>query len=118
MVLPDRSRDSFDEVAYNAALQEFRAAMDGDDASALLNAYDKLERLFAALSSDRALAALDLFAESRSDYAAAVGTYLRLSELAPETTYCQALREAGLPNYLEKGQVTAFSIRLANALGV
>lgn len=25
--LPDRSRDSFDEVAYNAALQEFRAAM-------------------------------------------------------------------------------------------
>ena len=65
-----------------------------------------------------ALAALDLFAESRSDYAAAVGTYLRLSELAPETTYCQALREAGLPNYLEKGQVTAFSIRLANALGV
>lgn len=65
-----------------------------------------------------ALAALDLFAESRSDYVAAVGTYLRLSELAPETTYCQALREAGLPNYLEKGQVTAFTIRLANALGV
>ncbi|MEE0308870.1 MAG: hypothetical protein UDY71_02185 [Slackia isoflavoniconvertens] len=65
-----------------------------------------------------ALAALDLFAESRSDYAAAVGTYLRLSELAPETTYCQALREACLPNYLENGQVTAFSIRLANALGV
>lgn len=26
VVLPDRSRDSFDEVAYNAALQEFRAA--------------------------------------------------------------------------------------------
>ena len=65
-----------------------------------------------------ALAALDLFAESRNDYAAAVGAYLHLSELAPETTYCQALREAGLPNYLEKGQVTAFSIRLANALGV
>ena len=65
-----------------------------------------------------ALASLDLFAESRSDYAAAVGTYLRLSELAPETTYCQALEAVGLPNYLEKGQVTAFSIRLANALGV
>ena len=65
-----------------------------------------------------ALASLDLFAESRSDYAAAVGTYLRLSELAPETTYCQALKAVGLPNYLEKGQVTAFSIRLANALGV
>ena len=45
VALPDRSRDSFDEVAYNAALQEFRTAMDGDDASALLNAYDKLERL-------------------------------------------------------------------------
>ena len=59
MALPDRSRDSFDEVAYNAALQEFRAAMDGDDASALLNAYDKLERLFADLSSDRALADFD-----------------------------------------------------------
>lgn len=55
VALPDRSRDSFDEVAYNVALQEFRAAMDGDDASALLNAYDKLERLFADLSSDRAL---------------------------------------------------------------
>mgnify|MGYP004558499641 CR=1 FL=1 len=65
-----------------------------------------------------ALAALDLFAESRNDYAAAVDAYLRLSEVTPETTYCQALREAGLPNYLEKGQVTAFSIRLANALGV
>ena len=59
VALPDRSRDSFDEVAYNAALQEFRAAMDGDDASALLNAYDKLERLFADLSSDRALADFD-----------------------------------------------------------
>ena len=65
-----------------------------------------------------ALASLDLFAESRSDYAAAVGTYLRLSELAPETAYCQALKAVDLPNYLEKGQVTAFSIRLANALGV
>ncbi len=40
----------------------------------------------------------------RSDYAAAVDTYLRLSELAPETTYCQALREASLPNYLEKAR--------------
>lgn len=59
MALPDRSRDSFDEVAYNAALQEFQAAMDGDDASALLNTYDKLERLFADLSSDRALADFD-----------------------------------------------------------
>ena len=59
VALPDRSRDSFDEVAYNAALQEFRAAVDGDDASALLNAYDKLERLFADLSSDRALADFD-----------------------------------------------------------
>ena len=59
VALPDRSRDSFDEVAYNAALQEFRAAMGGDDASALLNAYDKLERLFADLSSDRALADFD-----------------------------------------------------------
>lgn len=64
-----------------------------------------------------ALASLDLFAESRSDYAAAVGTYLRLSELAPETTYCQALRERACPIISEKGQVTAFSIRLANALG-
>ena len=315
VALSDRSRDSFDEAAYNAALQEFRAAIEGDDASALLGAYDELERLFADLSSDRvlanfdqacagfdeaaasayaakqaaydshyqecahafmdaleskhgeafrahigeglssvlgnssatssesaalrakrddlagqysalvaqdasdaelkrlyvelvnannawarslgyenyveyvlfdklvavregfaineaemriyrepdltvdkvdaiwaevyekyswpadenewlstshlftspfyyaaygtsALASLDLFAESRSDYAAAVGTYLRLSELAPETTYCQALEAVGLPNYLEKGQVTAFSIRLANALGV
>lgn len=59
VALPDRSRDSFDEVAYNAALQEFRTAMDGDDASVLLNAYDRLERLFADLSSDRALADFD-----------------------------------------------------------
>lgn len=59
VALPDRSRDSFDEVAYNAALQEFRVAMDGDDASALLSAYDKLERLFADLSSDCALADFD-----------------------------------------------------------
>lgn len=59
VALFDRSSDSFDEVAYNAALQEFRAAMDGDDASTLLNAYDKLERLFADLSSDRALAGFD-----------------------------------------------------------
>ena len=65
-----------------------------------------------------ALAALDLFAESRSDYAAAVDTYLRLSELAPETTYCQALRGGELAQLSRKGQVAAFSIRLANALGV
>ena len=32
VALPDRSRDSFDEVAYNAALQEFQTAMNGDDA--------------------------------------------------------------------------------------
>lgn len=59
VALSDRSRDSFDEAAYNAALQEFRAAIEGDDASALLGAYDELERLFADLSSDRALANFD-----------------------------------------------------------
>lgn len=32
VALPDRSRDSFDEVAYNTALQEFQAAIEGDDA--------------------------------------------------------------------------------------
>lgn len=70
VALPDRSRDSFDEVAYNVALQEFRAAMDGDDASALLNAYDKLERLFADLSSDRALADFDCACASFDEVAA------------------------------------------------
>lgn len=72
VALPDRSRDSFDEVAYDAALQEFRAAMDSSDASALLNAYDKLERLFADLSSDRALADFDRACAGLDEVAASV----------------------------------------------
>ena len=61
VALDERSRDSFDQVAYEADLSEFESLVElnAADADKLNQVYDKLERHMANLASDVALLKFD-----------------------------------------------------------
>lgn len=61
VALDERSRDSFDQAAYEADLSEFESLIESNaaDADKLNQAYDRLERHIANLVSDVALLKFD-----------------------------------------------------------
>ena len=63
-----------------------------------------------------ALAALSLYVDAQDDFASAVTKYLVLSEVPPETTFCQALDLMDKGDLMNPDKMAAFSQKVGKAL--
>ena len=118
---PDMSRDEINQLAAKLAkeygLIEAQYSPEEDAPYNWVSVSHTYESPMYYISyATSALSALDIWAASLDDRDAAIDSYMKISAVAPDMAYKEALKECGLRNIFNKGAVKAIGNRIEKAM--